>query len=125
MKTTVRQGVFETNSSSVHSLTMAMKDDYEKFENGELFYIVYNYPYFKNVDTDFISRDELYQIAKENGFIGKIHDTSELLDFFNGDVVSYDLFWDEDSERFDYFTDEFTTPKGETVVAFGYYGYDG
>ena len=36
MKMTVRQGVFETNSSSVHSLTMATKDDYEKFENGEL-----------------------------------------------------------------------------------------
>ena len=125
MKMTVRQGVFETNSSSVHSLTMMMKDDYEKFENGELFYIIYNYPYFKNVDTDLINRDELYQIAKENGFIGKIHDTSELLDFFDGDVVSYDLFWDEDSECFDYFTDEFTTPKGETVIAFGRYGYDG
>lgn len=69
MKMTVRQGVFETNSSSVHSLTMMMKDDYEKFENGELFYIIYNLPYFKNVDTDLINRDELYQIAKENGFI--------------------------------------------------------
>lgn len=125
MKKTIRQGVFETNSSSVHSLTMAMKDDYEKFENGELFYITYKYPYFKNVDTDFISRDELYQIAKENGFVGKIEDTSELLDFFDGDVVSYDLFWDGDHECFDYFTDEITTPKGETVIAFGYYGYDG
>lgn len=125
MKKTIRQGVFETNSSSVHSLTMAMKDDYEKFENGELFYITYKYPYFENVDTDFISRDELYQIAKENGFIGKIEDTSELLDFFDGDVESYDLFWDGDHERFDYFTDEITTPKGETVIAFGYYGYDG
>lgn len=125
MKTTVRQGVFETNSSSVHSLTMATKDDYEKFENGELFYITFIYPYFANVHKDFISRDELYQIAKELGFDGKIEDTDELLNFFDGDVVSYDLFWDSDHERFEYFTDEFTTPKGETVVAFGYYGYDG
>lgn len=125
MKMTIRQGVFETNSSSVHSLTMATKNDYEKFENGELFYITFRYPYFENVHKDFISRDELYQIAKELGFDGKIEDTDELLNFFDGDVVSYDLFWDSDHERFEYFTDEFTTPKGETVVAFGYYGYDG
>ena len=125
MKMTVRQGVFETNSSSVHSLTMVMKDDYEKFENGELFYINWKYPYFLNVHKDFISRDELYQIAKEKGFIGKIEDTDELLNFFNGGVENYDLFWDGDQKRFEYFTDEFTTPKGETVVAFGYYGYDG
>ena len=125
MKMTVRQGVFETNSSSVHSLTMATKDDYEKFENGELFYITFRCPYFENVHKDFISRDELYQIAKELGFDGKIEDTDELLNFFDGDVVSYDLFWDSDHERFEYFTDEFTTPKRETVVAFGYYGYDG
>lgn len=125
MKTTVRQGVFETNSSSVHSLIVVMKDDYEKFENGELFYITFRCPYFENVHKDFISRDELYQIANELGFDGKIEDTDELLNFFDGDVVSYDLFWDSDHERFEYFTDEFTTPKGETVVAFGYYGYDG
>lgn len=36
MKRTIRFGVFETNSSSVHSLTIVDAETYEKFKNGEL-----------------------------------------------------------------------------------------
>lgn len=32
MRLSVRSGVFETNSSSTHSLTMADEDDFELFE---------------------------------------------------------------------------------------------
>ena len=34
---TIRIGTFETNSSSTHSITMCMKDDYKKFKNGEMY----------------------------------------------------------------------------------------
>ena len=36
MKRQIRRGVFETNSSSVHSLTMCMESDYDRWKNGEL-----------------------------------------------------------------------------------------
>lgn len=36
MKKQIRRGVFETNSSSVHSLTMCTSSDYDKWKNGEL-----------------------------------------------------------------------------------------
>lgn len=36
MKRQVRFGVFETNSSSVHSLTMCSVEEYERFVKGEL-----------------------------------------------------------------------------------------
>lgn len=36
MKRQIRFGVFETNSSSVHSLTMISKEEFEKFKNDEL-----------------------------------------------------------------------------------------
>lgn len=36
MKRQIRRGVFETNSSSVHSLTMCTSSDYDKWKNGEL-----------------------------------------------------------------------------------------
>ena len=36
MKRQIRFGVFETNSSSVHSLTIVSKEEYEKFKNDEL-----------------------------------------------------------------------------------------
>ena len=34
----VRRGVFETNSSSTHSITICTEDEYEKFKRGELMY---------------------------------------------------------------------------------------
>ena len=36
MKRQIRRGVFETNSSSVHSLTMCMESDFNKWVAGEL-----------------------------------------------------------------------------------------
>lgn len=38
MKRVIRRGVFETNSSSTHSITMVSSEDYNKWQNGELFY---------------------------------------------------------------------------------------
>ena len=42
MKVSVRQGVFETNSSSVHTLTMCSDSEYNKWKNGELLYGKYS-----------------------------------------------------------------------------------
>ena len=38
MKRQIRRGVFETNSSSTHSITMCSNKEYEKWENGEVLY---------------------------------------------------------------------------------------
>ena len=34
----IRQGIFETNSSSVHALTFFTKDQYDGLVNGDLYY---------------------------------------------------------------------------------------
>lgn len=36
MNRVIRRGVFETNSSSVHSLTVCAKEDYDRWVNGEM-----------------------------------------------------------------------------------------
>jgi len=36
MKVQIRQGVFETNSSSTHSLAIYNKNEWEEFKNGDL-----------------------------------------------------------------------------------------
>ena len=41
MKRQIRFGVFETNSSSVHNLSVVDKEEFEKFKNDEL-RILYN-----------------------------------------------------------------------------------
>ena len=35
---TIRQGCFETNSSSTHSITLCMESEFEKWKNGELYW---------------------------------------------------------------------------------------
>lgn len=35
MKRQIRRGVFETNSSSTHSLTMCSEEEFEQWKNGE------------------------------------------------------------------------------------------
>ena len=37
MKRQIRRGVFESNSSSVHSLTMCMESDYDRWEKDNLY----------------------------------------------------------------------------------------
>ena len=36
MKRQIRKGVFETNSSSTHSLVMCLKSDFDRWNNGEV-----------------------------------------------------------------------------------------
>ena len=38
----IRNSIFETNSSSVHSLTFCTVEEYNKFLNGELYLDTYN-----------------------------------------------------------------------------------
>ena len=38
MKKQVRRNVFETNSSSVHTLVVCKESDYDRWKNGEVLY---------------------------------------------------------------------------------------
>ena len=38
MKRQIRRGVFETNSSSTHSLTICTEEEFNKWKNGELLF---------------------------------------------------------------------------------------
>ena len=40
MKRQIRRGTFETNSSSVHSLTMCTQSDYDRWKMENLFMII-------------------------------------------------------------------------------------
>lgn len=100
----VRQSVFETNSSSVHSLTMCSGQQMQDWKDGKLFY-------------------------KEYGREDWIPATLELLamdpeDRVDDGIYTYDEFWDkvDDSWEYEGFEDSYTTPNGEKVFAFGYYG---
>lgn len=121
----IRRNVFETNSSSTHSITMCSKDEYNKWENGEL--------YLNRWGDGFKTRDELVEMLKTSTY----YSTKELrypnTDWNNTDEVNdiirkegwltEEQYWDDvDMETF---CESYTTSSGEEVMAFGYYGYDG
>lgn len=124
MNRQIRRGVFETNSSSVHSITMCSDDEYKRWENGEA--------YMPRYGSQIKTREEIIKELQEK----KHWKTDELyypnVDWDNKDSVdeliedneykTYSAYWDDiDFETFD---DSYTTPNGEKVHAFGYYGMD-
>lgn len=100
MKEVIRRGIFETNSSSVHSLTMCSDDEYSKWRNGEAYYDRWKR---KLVDKS----EEIEREREEDGRYTQ--------------YLTYDEFYDWDYIEYETFSERYTTPNGETVVAFGYY----
>ena len=101
MKRQVRRGVFETNSSSVHSITMCMRSEYDKWKKGELVWNRWG--------------DELVPITPE---------IQASLDEGEKEYLTYEQFHDWDYLEYETFSDAIKTPGGEEVIAFGYYGED-
>lgn len=78
----VRTSIFETNSSSTHSLTLCMKDTYDKWKAGELFY---------SVELDkFYSAEERKIAIKHNILDNMIHYDSKRLEDENGNYKGYE-----------------------------------
>ena len=126
----IRHGVFETNSSSTHSLTMCMKSDYDAWKNDEVYL---NDGWWRNnssehVKKKFVTREEAIDIIIHN----KYHSYSESwINSMDSDDFEEFLreqeFYTRENYSGDYyerFSSSFTTPNGEEVVAFGYYGND-
>jgi len=91
----VRHSVFETNSSSTHSIVICTKEQYKLFEENEMMYDCYDeklVPY-----SELLLKTEPYRYQRETDF----------------------------GSDMEYYCHPFTTPSGDEMVAFGEYGYDG
>lgn len=67
MKIQVRQGVFETNSSSTHSLSVFSESDWKRFENGEM--LIKGFPYESElVDIKNVDPSDIYDPENEDQY---------------------------------------------------------
>ena len=123
MKTQIRRSIFETNSSSVHSITMVSGSEYDKWKNGELLY---------DRDTEtLVTKEEIEKIKEDDKKRYESYnwsfDESEY-DYDREDnnirFLTYDKFFDWSYIQYETFTDRYKTKDGEEVVAFGFYGHD-
>lgn len=123
MKTQIRRSIFETNSSSVHSITMVSGSEYDKWKNGELLYD-------KDTET-LVTKEEIEKIKEDDKkryeSYGWTFNESEY-DYNSEDsnirFLTYDKFFEWSYIQYETFTDRYKTKDGEEVVAFGFYGYD-
>ena len=119
----IRHGVFETNSSSTHSITMMMKSDYVRWHNEKLYLYEGGYGWESNRPTlnSLYTREEAEEFVKSN----KYYHSGIEIDYKMIREMGFVSWDDEGSDYLEGFYEEFTTPSGETIVAFGEYGYDG
>ena len=109
----IRKNVFETNSSSTHSLVMAVASDFDKWVAGKVYYC--NFVYGELRDKYEIGK--FYPIAEVNAYYDEIGKQRDEYDF-----MTYDEFCEADLEVYEY---TYITPSGETIKAIARYGYDG
>ena len=116
MNRQIRRGVYETNSSSTHSLTMCSEEEYDKWCSGELLFCEWGHK--------FESKEDVIKKLKEKYPDVNWDDEDKVHDIFEdcGITTSDEYFDDEYLETFE---ETYTTPNNEKVIAFGKYGYNG
>lgn len=137
MKRKIRRNVFETNSSSTHSISICSEEEYSKWKNGELLYDDWEESFvepYKLTDSDM--EDAIKEYEKKKGTYWKEWNdlTEEETEKWISDYVSMHISKEELGTTYDdYFNCSYldtyekyyTTKNGDEVVAFGRYGYDG
>lgn len=131
----IRRNVFETNSSSSHSITIVPTSKFDDWVNNR------NHCYFSTIYEDLVcltdkkdsQTQKLYKDAAEiwrvDGREGTFQEQSEdtqldyILDIYN--LLTYQQWRYEWFEGFDYTTVNYVTKHGDHITAFGKGGYDG
>lgn len=113
---TVRRRVFETNSSSTHSITMCTKSEYDQWANGDVLFAPYR-------DTQFIPRSVALKDLEKHGvdLAGKSYEEIDSI------LCEYEYYTEDAyfSGYLESFYETYQPKNGEMIVAFGQYGYDG
>ena len=118
----IRKNVFETNSSSTHSLVMAVKSEFDKWTAGEYYYCSSWCSFSeKEAPEEFKNKfkeGSLFPIALVDAYYKAKGEDRDPYDF-----QTYDEFCDSDYLEYEDYT--YTTPSGEVIVAVAKHGYDG
>lgn len=133
----VRKNVFETNSSSTHSITMCSENEYDKWKSGELFY--------KRWDEKFYTKEQIIEKAKarkkecmekqekgesiyryeEKYLQAETDEELYKVEYDEDEYQNFEDFWNYVECEYETFEDSYTTESGEKIIVFGYHGYNG
>lgn len=120
----IRRGVFETNSSSTHSITICSESEFDRWKERKLYY---NDCWCLRDDPQFLNREEVIKAIiscnyppKENPYDMDDCELDELLSDEYG-IYTYDNYFN--NYDYEHYEECYRPEHGDKIVAFGYYGY--
>jgi len=115
-KTVVRMGVFETNSSSTHSLTILDKSEYDRWSKDKNLYL-------DEDNETILTREEVIAILKEDKYCKNVNwdDEDEVDDTIRDNQYFTFRQW-QDQDEYDSYDRTYTTKSGDEIIVFGSYG---
>lgn len=149
----IRAGVFETNSSSTHSLCIMTKDDFNKWvssNHGEYYFVddsgydnTFNCCFSDGVGSGIYGKDAVKRAIEKYAKYYEEHSKwytpvdVDMLEYSDDEEVEsrredsrlYDLGiytyedWCRYNDELEQYETSFTTPSGDDMIAFGAYGY--
>lgn len=119
----IRLGVFETNSSSTHTMVIMSEEEYDKWKKGELLKYRWEDKFITKEENDEIIKRLVEDYAKEYNIPVEDVDVDDLK--YEYDDIAYTF--EEYDDRMDLESDieEYTTKNGEKLIIKCWYGYDG
>lgn len=120
----IRLGVFETNSSSTHTMIIMPEEEYKKWESGELLRYRWDDKFITREENDRIVKELIKQYAKEHNTSVDEVDVDDVYSYYDEDVA-YTLEEFDDRMNLENDIETYTTKNGETIVIRCWYGYEG
>lgn len=142
----IRKNVFETNSSSTHTLAICTEDEYKKWQEGKMLFNKWNETFIKN-SINITKQDKVEAEERYNTYKGEYYkDWSELTEAerdkytynyiaqqrrqeksfsFEEDGLTYQEFMQDCSNGgLETETSHYTSPSGDKLVITCAYGYN-
>jgi len=95
----IRSKVFETNSSSVHSLCVCTQSEMQQWKNGEMVYDWYREKLVRTTASTLEDPRRYWDLQTYNNYLYR--------------------------HNFEEYEEEYEMSNAEKIVIFGYHGYDG
>ena len=120
----IRLGVFETNSSSTHTMIIMPEDEYKKWKSGELLRYRWDDKFITREENDKIIKELTKQYAKEHNIPIDEVDIDDVYSYYDEDIA-YTLEEFDDRMNSENDIETYTTKNGEKIVIRCWYGYEG
>lgn len=132
-KSIIRKGVFESNSSSTHSLAIMTQEKWNEFKttdkylaewDGTLYMVEELIEKYKQLANQYPAIYKIDRLTTREDWIKYLTKPGE---WGQANYFTYETWGDYDiwSDWAESYVEEFETPSGDKMVAVGGYGYNG